>query len=159
MLATACAHTASSEPKKEQDGSYRIDCKEPLVRCLMAIEKVCGQGYELVHAQEDRRFYGPDAYNQAIVTSEAIARCRKGDQIKVEVAASPPVAAPQKPVGLQCVPGATQACVGPGACRGGQPCLPDGTAFGPCDCGPGIPGTPTPPIAGPAPDAGVHEPR
>ena len=32
-------------------------------------------------------------------------------------------------------PGATQTCVGPGACRGGQQCLADGTAFGPCDCG------------------------
>jgi hypothetical protein len=34
-----------------------------------------------------------------------------------------------------CVPGATQACVGPAACSGGQSCLPDGSGFGPCDCG------------------------
>jgi hypothetical protein len=159
MLISACAHTSSSEPKKEQDGSYRIDCKASLARCLIAIEKVCGQGYELIHAQEDRRFYGPDAYNQAIVTSEAIARCRKPDQPKVEAAASAPAAAPQRPVGQQCVPGATQACVGPGACRGGQQCLPDGTAFGPCDCGPGTPATPTTPVAGPASDAGITVPR
>ncbi|MEZ4225334.1 MAG: hypothetical protein R3B13_30565 [Polyangiaceae bacterium] len=34
-----------------------------------------------------------------------------------------------------CVPGSTQECVGPGGCRGGQACLPDGSGFGVCDCG------------------------
>jgi hypothetical protein len=37
--------------------------------------------------------------------------------------------------GLHCVPGASQACVGPGGCQGGQVCLPDGGGLGPCDCG------------------------
>jgi hypothetical protein len=35
-----------------------------------------------------------------------------------------------------CTPGATQTCVGPGACAGGQVCRTDGTGYGPCDCGP-----------------------
>jgi hypothetical protein len=65
---------------------------------------------------------------------------------------SPPPAAPPKPVaappaprtdavpapagkGAHCVPGASQACVGPGGCQGGQVCLPDGSGLGPCDCG------------------------
>jgi hypothetical protein len=34
-----------------------------------------------------------------------------------------------------CVPNATQECVGPGACKGGQSCLPDGSGFTECDCG------------------------
>jgi hypothetical protein len=34
-----------------------------------------------------------------------------------------------------CVPGATQTCIGPAACNGGQSCLADGSGFGPCDCG------------------------
>src|SRR5260370_7170510 len=37
--------------------------------------------------------------------------------------------------GGSCVPGSTQACFGPGACRGGQQCLPDRSGWGPCDCG------------------------
>lgn len=37
--------------------------------------------------------------------------------------------------GRACTPGATQACVGPGACQGGQFCTPDGMAFSSCDCG------------------------
>ena len=34
-----------------------------------------------------------------------------------------------------CVPGATQSCVGPAGCAGGQACRSDGTGFSPCDCG------------------------
>jgi len=34
-----------------------------------------------------------------------------------------------------CVPGASQACVGPGGCQGGQVCLADGSGLGACDCG------------------------
>jgi hypothetical protein len=49
------------------------------------------------------------------------------------VVEAPPADA-EPPAGA-CVPGATQECVGAGACRGGQACLPDGSAFGPCDCG------------------------
>jgi hypothetical protein len=33
------------------------------------------------------------------------------------------------------VPNATQECTGPGACKGGQSCLPDGSGFTECDCG------------------------
>jgi len=39
--------------------------------------------------------------------------------------------------GNACVPGISVACVGPGACKGGQICKPDGSGFGPCDCGAG----------------------
>jgi hypothetical protein len=35
----------------------------------------------------------------------------------------------------QCVPGATQVCVGPGACVGGQSCRSDGKGYDPCVCG------------------------
>jgi hypothetical protein len=53
--------------------------------------------------------------------------------------ASTPAATPPAPAAAasatQCVPGATQKCVGPGACDGGQSCAKDGSGFGPCDCG------------------------
>lgn len=39
---------------------------------------------------------------------------------------------PQVP---RCIPGATQLCYGPGACRGAQQCLPDGVSYSVCDCG------------------------
>lgn len=34
-----------------------------------------------------------------------------------------------------CVPGKSEACVGPGGCAGGQRCNAEGTALGDCDCG------------------------
>ena len=39
-----------------------------------------------------------------------------------------------------CVPGATNACYGPGQCRGVQICIADGTGWGSCDCGSGANG-------------------
>jgi hypothetical protein len=51
----------------------------------------------------------------------------------------PPPPAPPEPVDAApptvCVPNATQECVGAGACKGGQSCLPDGSGFSECDCG------------------------
>lgn len=49
---------------------------------------------------------------------------------------APPATAPALHA---CVPGATQACLGPGACAGAQACRDDATGFLPCDCGPASP--------------------
>jgi hypothetical protein len=38
---------------------------------------------------------------------------------------------------LLCIPGQSVACVGPGACQGGQVCSADGRGYGPCACGSG----------------------
>jgi hypothetical protein len=55
-----------------------------------------------------------------------------------QVIQEPPPAQPQpEPApapAWRCVPAATQACVGPGACPGGQACLPDGLSWGACQC-------------------------
>jgi len=52
-----------------------------------------------------------------------------------EPVASGSAAAPAAPAALSCTPGETRECVGSGACRGGQFCLQDGSAFSVCDCG------------------------
>jgi hypothetical protein len=46
-----------------------------------------------------------------------------------------PPATPPRAAERVCVPGVTQACLGPGACSGAQACIADGTGFGACDCG------------------------
>jgi MYXO-CTERM domain-containing protein len=38
-----------------------------------------------------------------------------------------------------CNPGQSIECTGPGACKGGQVCLPDGSGYGVCDCGDAAP--------------------
>ena len=151
LFAAACSHNSRMEPRKQADGSYKLECTAPLARCLAAFEGACPQGYEILHAREDRKFYGPDAYNQPVVTSDATARCRQPGNPAAAPATSD--AAGAVPKSSACVPGATQACVGPGACRGGQQCLASGAAFGPCDCG-----TATPAAPPPTPDAGVTPP-
>jgi len=49
--------------------------------------------------------------------------------------APPPPPPPALAVARVCVPGATQACLGPGACSGAQACRDDGAGFLPCHCG------------------------
>ncbi|HEY6080458.1 MAG TPA: hypothetical protein VIW29_16705 [Polyangiaceae bacterium] len=71
---------------------------------------------------------------------------------KAPVAAAPvaaPAPPPPAPAPL-CVPGATQACLGSGACQGAQACREDGKGYLPCDCGPAAAPTPAPAQA-PAP--------
>jgi hypothetical protein len=49
---------------------------------------------------------------------------------------------------LMCVPNATQACLGAGACPGAQACREDGRGYTPCDCG--TPATTQPQAPAPA---------
>jgi hypothetical protein len=51
------------------------------------------------------------------------------------------VAATTAPARL-CIPGATQACLGAGACQGAQACREDGGGYLPCDCGTGAAAAP-----------------
>jgi hypothetical protein len=70
-------------------------------------------------------------------------------------ASSSAVAAPNAGPKL-CSKGETRECVGVGACKGGQACLPDGTGYGSCDCGP--PAASAVPAAGAAPAEPVTSP-
>ncbi len=89
------------------------------------------------------------------------------DLTPAEAALAVPAAAPAT-ASSACTKGSTQACVGPGACQGGQVCLADGSGYGPCDCGsqkaaspapapspPGI-GPVAPPPAQPPPTPGAE---
>jgi hypothetical protein len=153
LLFAACAHVSGYQAKPQPDGSYRVDCRLHLTRCLNALEEVCGQGYEIVQAHEDVRYAGPREFNEPSVTSVVIARCRTQEPVfggqpatapaTAQASSAPGEPASTAPAPRTCVPGATQACVGPAACKGGQQCLPDGAAFGPCDCG-GVPMPPPP---------------
>jgi hypothetical protein len=160
FVAAACASSSGIERKAQPDGSYRVDCRQPLTRCLTAIEEVCGAGYSVVQAREERRYLGPREINAPYVSSVVVARCgAQGGATTASTSEPAPAAASSggEPSGPSpstrggCFPGATQACVGAGACRGGQQCLADGTAFGPCDCGgPAVPTAPLTPAPAPA---------
>jgi hypothetical protein len=105
-----------------------------------------------LRARDQRDTYGPEMGTAKVEvrSSEAIIRCTSGGRpltgwdSLTPPSAAPVAAAPPPP--RACVPGTTQACIGPGKCEGGQSCLPDASAFGPCDCG-----TLGPPVTAPAP--------
>ena len=135
----SCATLPPRQPEVQTDGTYRVACDTPLAACLAPFEK-CHHGFDVVRAREEHHRRGPEPAAET-VSSEAVLRCRlttaRGED--------------QRPSGdkaaatTACFPGATQSCLGPGACQGAQICAANGTAFGACDCGSGSAGPAAPP--------------
>ena len=144
------------------NGEFRLVCNVSLASCLREVDRLCmGNRFEVRSAKDDRDYYAPvTSLETEIRTSEAVIWCGQrgrnssahagageaegGGPLVAGAAEQPgpgpgPLRAASTPVPTAtlrvCVPGATQTCVGPMACPGGQTCLPDGTGFGPCDCG------------------------
>lgn len=133
-------------PEVQADGSYRLTCDTTLAACLAPFEK-CHHGFDVVRAREEHHRRGPEPAAET-VSSEAVLRCRLTTASGQDPRLSTPA---EKGATNICFPGATQSCLGPGACQGAQVCLPNGAAFGPCDCGSGRGGpTATPPNTVPA---------
>jgi hypothetical protein len=157
LLVVACAANQGVETQKLPDGTLRIKCQGSLASCLARADDICRGGtYDVVRARDQRDRYGPEfgTAQVEVRSSEAFVRCLAGGRplggldpltppppagTDATLATGPrlarPAAPPPPPPVRACIPGATQACIGPGKCEGGQSCLPDGTAFGPCDCG------------------------
>ena len=157
----ACSRSAPVVRERLPDGSFSFKCDGPLSFCLSHVDEVCKGGpYTVEIGWEQPSTRGVDETRVETHRSQAIVRClRRGENPRnryagpvtnpviegeargaqlppaegpAAVASPPPVA---KPAARSCVPGSTQACVGAAACPGGQACLPDGSGFGPCDCG------------------------
>jgi hypothetical protein len=146
LAVLGCSH-GGVRSSKLPDGTRELTCDQPLWKCLLHVDDYCkGASYEVLHASDEQLVFGSQASAVEGRRSRAVLRCLKSgarlpDQpaLEAEVAPAstvpaPAVRRPEAPA-RACVPGATQACVGPGACSGGQACLNDGSGFGPCDCG------------------------
>lgn len=183
LVVAACASSQRSyEAKHLPDGTWRLKCQGSLPACIAHAEATChGNNYEVLKARDQRDLFGPEngTAQVEVRSSEAIIRCgAKGvpapplppdpsaDDTRDPNATQPPEPSdpthpPPQPVPppvaqRACVPGSTQACIGPGRCEGGQSCLPDGSAYGPCDCGTlgPPPSAPSAPPPAPEPSAG-----
>ncbi len=106
---------------KTRSSELIIRCGEPSDAELEQHDRLAAQPVQ--HASDAA---SREAENAALAPSPAPASAP---------AAAPPPAPAAAPSATQCVPGATQKCVGPGACDGGQSCNADGSGFGVCDCG------------------------
>lgn len=158
LLTLAACSNAPHPPAKQPDGSYDLSCRGRLTLCLRQAERVCGDdGYTVQTARDVRELLGHKQGQSQIgversdatifcgtAEKEAPIRLKREEQQETEL---PSV--PLSPRLQACVPGATQACVGPGGCTGGQVCSSDGARFESCDCGSSAP--PVAPVAPPAP--------
>jgi hypothetical protein len=155
--ALACSRSAPVARERLPDGTFSFKCDGPLSFCLSHVDEVCKGGpYTVEIGWDQPSTRGVDETRVETHRSQAIVRClRRGENPRTRYAGPvatpvieaearnaelppPAVASPApvaKPAPRACVPGSTQACVGAAACAGGQSCLPDGSGFGPCDCG------------------------
>jgi hypothetical protein len=148
-VAAGCA-TARIVTEKRGDQRYFLRCQTPLGVCLTeGAEAVCqGNHYVVERALNEVNERGTVTSPTVEHTSAALVHCGpahvwNGIDTKVDGPASAPAPVTASPAAAAtgqrvCTPGATQACVGPGGRQGGQACLTDGSAFGPCDCGPSV---------------------
>jgi hypothetical protein len=150
-LTLGCAASGTGSPVRMPDGSYSLSCKGPLSDCLRHAARLCrDQGYTVRDARDVRQMLGHEAGQSQVLVerSEATVYCGASaphpppvrlvrepeapqESGKPPEAAAPVASAPPR----ACVPGATQSCVGPGGCPGGQSCAADGSRFEVCDCG------------------------
>lgn len=146
-----CA-SAPPKPPREPDGSYRLACQGPLSECLLRAEELCKShgGYVVASARDIHELLGHEQGQSQVEVrkSEALVYCGNSDpsfqRPIVETVQEPvrsladdkaTVQASEASAHRACVPGATQSCIGPGGCKGGQACAADGARFEPCNCG------------------------
>lgn len=172
FLVPAISACSKTEAVRAPEGGHLITCDKGMKGCVGKAEKLCGdKGYTVVGGSSRTHLLGGESSSYRQVTEEGSLEIRCGivsveEQnvchelpARTDTIQAAPVAVDSS-VGMRvCVPGATQRCVGVGACDGGQVCLADGQGFGACDCGgaaapavgrPLSPAPTTPPLADPA---------
>lgn len=131
-----CAPAGSGAVRPIANGHYQLECEGSLRECLTRAEEKCDVlGYRVLAASEAKRRVGVPPLQSEYANSRATFAC--GVEEREQVATGPASASlPVSPAAPHtCLPGASQACVGPGGCSGGQSCMPNGRALSPCDCG------------------------
>jgi len=133
------------------NGTHRIVCGNGMSACVAKADKLCrDKGYTIVEGVSRPKMLGgtSSAYRTKSEVGELYVFCGLPEEDAEEEEPTfklpprsddPPADVNQdgqsEPATRVCTPGTTQACVGPGACSGGQVCLESGQAYGACDCG------------------------
>jgi hypothetical protein len=142
-LLSACG-ASKVQSQRLNDGSLSFRCDLPMDACVRLAQEQCSnQRFRILEGTSETRVRDAPPYEQSYHSSSLRLVCTMdgaeplfsfGSASKSPAAAAlPAAAAPRAPV---CTQGQTRECVGAGACKGGQACLPDGTGFAACDCGP-----------------------
>lgn len=146
-LLTACA-ASEVQSRHLNDGSWSFTCELSMDECLRRAQEHCpNQRFRILEGTSETRLRDAPPFERAYHTSRLHLACNDGGA-NVLLSIDGSNQAVSKPVTI-CSAGETRACVGAGACKGGQACLPEGKGFGSCDCGSATPGGV--PLAEPAP--------
>ncbi|MEO7033802.1 MAG: hypothetical protein ABI548_07960 [Polyangiaceae bacterium] len=153
FLGALGACSPSSVPAaRRADGSWHLKCGASLAACVQRAGDLCkDRGYVVLGGMSKRELYGAELGVSQVEGRESeldIACADRRGGLPIVLSAQPaggiiPPAVPALPFppasaaprAGSCTPGATQRCVGAGACAGGQACLPDGSGYAACDCG------------------------
>jgi hypothetical protein len=141
VLLSACG-AAEVQSQRLKDGSLSVTCELAMDECIRRVQDECpNQRYRILEGASETRLRDAPPFERAYHTSRLHLECNNdGANVLLSLGSSPAVsaAAPAaKPP--TCSAGETRACIGPGACKGGQACLADGKGYGGCDCGPATP--------------------
>jgi hypothetical protein len=132
VLLGAC-RAGAFEQQRLADGSWQLTCRAPMDACVREIEKTCrDKRYRIVGGSSELRLRDAPPYETEYPTSRIGFVC---SGVEAPVVGAPAAPDASDLVSRMCGPGDTRICVGAGACSGGQTCKPDGSGFGPCDCG------------------------
>ena len=154
LLLYGCARDASAVrlvSSSPRDEIYRVTCKDDIRACRDEATRTCEGPYAVLESTgapvEPPRVTsapGPAStgprYQRKKWVGQMVVACGDGSPPPEEPARArgvPPTGssaaapAPER----ACIPGITQRCLGSAACSGAQACLPDGSGYGPCDCG------------------------
>jgi hypothetical protein len=132
-----------------QDGSLQIQCDLAMDECVRRAQDLCNnQRFRILEGTSETRLMDAPPFERAYRTSRLHLKCTNDGAEPLlsfdrQAAASASASAQPLAPTPACTVGETRACVGPGACQGGQSCLADRSGFGACDCGPAV--APTPP--------------
>jgi hypothetical protein len=155
-LLTGCSRQARAVRLPSEPGSevYRISCRSAIEPCREKAAALCGGEYEVLQnagtpVEPPRVSSAPgprstgSRYQRPEWVGELVIACGAAQRAEPAVAPALGAAATAAPAPVErvpapdqlCVPGVTQLCLGPAACRGAQACLADGRGWGSCDCG------------------------
>jgi hypothetical protein len=152
LLALASCGASEVKSQRLEDGSWKFTCELAMDECIRRVQTNCrNHRFRIIEGTSEVRLRDASPYEKAYHTSNVHLMCTDlGSDVLVEVGA--------KKDGGSCAKGETRACIGAGACKGGQACLPDGSGFGSCDCGDAAGAASAPPATTAPPPADTAAP-
>lgn len=136
-LVVACG-APELQSQRLKDGSWSFQCELSMDECMRRVQENCpNQRFQILDGASETRLRDAPPFERAYHTSRLHLMCNDGGaSILLSVDSKKGADANAEPAAKLCSVGQTRECVGTAACKGGQTCLPDGTGYGSCDCGP-----------------------